>query len=82
MALLNLKQNDDAIIALRRSTQLLPNSPEVHLGLGNALLAAGQEDAAKAEILKAYQLRQEQQKPLQQLQKQRRQSQKQLAPPK
>jgi membrane associated rhomboid family serine protease/Flp pilus assembly protein TadD len=80
MALLNLKQSDDAITALRRSTQLLPNSPEVHLGLGNALLAAGQEDAAKAEILKAYQLRQEQQKALQQLQKQRRQSQKQLAP--
>ena len=73
---LNLKQNKEAVSALQQAVKLLPNNPDAHLWLGNALLSVGEQDQAKAEFLKAYQLRLLQQKAIQELQ--RRQQQRQL----
>ncbi len=75
ISLLNLKQNNEAISALQQATRLLPNNPDAHLWLGNALLAAGQEEASKAEFLRAFQLRAFQQRVSQERQKQQQQRQ-------
>lgn len=75
ISLLNLKQNKDAVAALQQAAKFLPNNPEAHLWLGNALLSVGQEDQAKVEFVKAFQLRAIQQKALQELQRQQQQRQ-------
>lgn len=63
---LNQKQVPQAVQSLQMAVQLRPNHAEMHLWLGNALLAAGQEQRAQAEFLKAFQIRAAQQKIVQQ----------------
>jgi membrane associated rhomboid family serine protease/Flp pilus assembly protein TadD len=73
MSQLNLKQNKEAVASLQQAAKLMPNNPEAHLWLGNALLSIGQEEASKAEFLKAFQIRAVQQRAMQELQKQQQQ---------
>jgi membrane associated rhomboid family serine protease/Flp pilus assembly protein TadD len=75
ISLLNLKQNKEAVAALQQGAKLMPNNPEAHLWFGNALLSVGQEEASKAEFLKAFQLRSVQQRAAQELQQQQQQRQ-------
>jgi rhomboid protease GluP len=73
ISLMNVKQPANAVPALQKAVQLRPNDPEAHLWLGNAMMASGQEEPAKMEFLKAFQLRAMQQKALQQEQMRQRQ---------
>lgn len=77
---LNAKQAAEAVNSLQHAVQLQPANSDAHLWLGNALNAVGQEEPAKQEFLKAFQIRAMQQKILQQEQlRQRRQQQKSAA---
>ncbi len=67
---LNLKQTKEAVDALQHAVKLQPNNAEMHLWLGNALLAAGQDEPSKAEFLKAFQIKAMQQRAIQQQQQQ------------
>lgn len=73
ISLMNVKQPAQAVQALQKAVQLRPNESEAHLWLGNAMLASGQEEAAKTEFVKAFQLRAMQQQAIQQEQIRQRQ---------
>ena len=73
MSQLNLKQNKEAVSSLQQAAKFMPNNPDAHLWLGNALLSTGQQEAANAEFLKAFQLRAVQQRAQQELLRQQQQ---------